>query len=110
MLFFANGIDLPKWACEEVEARSRSLGVSPDELLRFLVCTHTKEEPKASDAQFAVPRSMESRLIGDDFMVVRRTENETVLAPTVAMSFADSVSQFQANGCTETDVLHTLSR
>ena len=110
MLFVANGIDLPKWACEEVEARSRSLGIGPDELVRLLVCTHVNEEPKASDAQFAVPRSMEPSLAGDDFIVVRRTEDETVLAPTVSMSFADAISQFQANGCTEADVLQTLSR
>ena len=109
MLLFANGIDLPEWACEEVAARSQDLGVGPDELVRYLVCTHIKKEPNASEAEFSVPRAMESRLVGDDFMVVRRNENEVVLAPTVSMTFADALAQFQANGCTEADILRALS-
>ena len=109
MLLLANGFDLPEWACTEVEARGRDLGIGPDELVRYLVCTHIRKEPNASEAEFSVPHAMESSLVGDDFMVVRRNEKEVVLAPTVSMSFADALAQFQANGCTEADILQALS-
>ncbi len=109
MLLLANGIDLPEWACAEVTARSQDLGIGPDELVRYLVCAHIRKGPEASDAQFTVPRSMESSLVGDDFMVVRRSEDTVVLVPTVSMSFDDALAQFQANGCTEADVLQALS-
>ena len=109
MLLFSNGIDLPEWACAEVEARGRDLGIGPDELVRYLVCTHIRNGPEASDTQFTVPRSMESSLVGDDFMVVRRSEDTAVLVPTVSMSFDDALAQFQSNGCSEADVLRALS-
>ena len=109
MLLLPDGVDLPTWACEEVEARSRDLGIGADELVRYLVCAHIKKQPDTSEAEFSVPRSMEPSLVGDDFMVVRRSEREVVLAPTMPISFVEALAQFRANGCTQADVLRAIS-
>lgn len=101
---------LPAWAAAEVESQCAERGVSAAEFVRYLVCAHVKAASPVAEAQFTVPHEMESAFVGEDFMVVRRDERGVVLTPCESMSFKDALAEFQANGCTEDDVLLAMER
>lgn len=109
MLFFVNGIDVPVETYQKLEARCHELGVQPEEFVRYLICTNAEHPPIEGRRELAVPRSMEDAFISEGFTVVRRTDRETVLAPTVYMSFGDALAKFQANGLTEDDIVEMVS-
>ena len=110
MFFFVDALELPEWAVAEVEAQCAEREVSVQELLRYLVCAQVKAIAPPNEAQFTVPHAMESSMVGDDFMVVRRNEQGVVLAPCESMPFNEALAEFHANGCTEDDVLLALKR
>ncbi len=96
MLFFVNGIDVPVETYQKLEACCDELGVQPEEFVRYLICTNAEHPPAKGRRELAVPRTMEDAFIGEGFAVVRRTDEETVLVPTVYMSFGDALAKFQA--------------
>lgn len=51
---------------------------------------------------------MEQRLVGDGFMVISRTPEQVVLAPTIDVPFEEALAAFQANGLNEEQVLEII--
>ena len=51
---------------------------------------------------------MEQRLVGEGFMVIARTSDQVVLAPTRDVPFEEALAAFQANGLNEEQVLEIL--
>lgn len=101
-------INLPDWAAEDIAAKSRELGIRPDELVRSLICSNVEGYEPRSARHFSVPASMEQRLVGDGFMVIARTPDQVVLAPTRDVPFEEALAAFQANGLNEDQVLEIL--
>ena len=93
---------------EDIAAKSRDLGIRPDELVRSLICSNVEGFEPRSARRFSVPASMEQRLVGDGFMVVGRTDEQVVLAPTRDVPFEEALATFQANGLNEEQVLEIL--
>jgi len=101
-------IHLPDWAAEDIAAKSQELGIRPDELVRSLICSNVESFEPRSARHFSVPASMEERMVGDGFMVIARTPNQVVLAPTRDVPFEEALAAFQANGLNEDQVLEIL--
>ena len=101
-------IQIPDWAAEDIAAKSRDLGIRPDELVRSLICSNVEGFEPRSARHFSVPASMEQRLVGHGFMVVGRTDEQVVLAPTRDVPFEEALAAFQANGLNEEQVLEIL--
>ena len=101
-------IHLPDWAAEDIATKSKDLGIAPDELVRSLICSNVEGFEPRSARHFSVPASMEQRLVGDGFMVVGRTQDQVVLAPTRDVPFEEALAAFQANGLNEEQVLEIL--
>ena len=101
-------IHIPDWAAEDIVAKSRDLGIRPDELVRSLICSNVEDFEPRRARHFSVPASMEQRLVGDGFMVIARTSDQVVLAPTRDVPFEDALAAFQANGLNEEQVLEIL--
>ena len=101
-------INLPDWAAEDIAAKSKSLGIRPDELVRSLICSNVEGFEPRSARHFSVPASMEQRLVGDGFMVIGRTPEQVVLAPTRDVPFKEALAAFRANGLNEEQVLEIL--
>lgn len=101
-------IHLPDWAAEDIAAKSQDLGIRPDELVRSLICSNVESFDPRGARHFSVPASMEQRLVGDGFMVVGRTQDQVVLAPTRDVPFEEALAAFQANGLNEEQVLEIL--
>ncbi len=101
-------IHLPDWAAEDIAAKSRDLGIRPDEFVRSLICSNVEGFEPHSARHFSVPASMEQRLVGDGFMVISRTPEQVVLAPTKDVPFEEALAAFQANGLNEEQVLEII--
>ena len=108
-MFEFNAFDLPAWAHDELKAQCVERAIGVEELVKYLVCTHVKSLSPSAAAQFTVPREMESRFVGEGFMVIRRNTDWVVLTPCEPISFEDALVEFQANGCTKDDVIRTLA-
>lgn len=72
MLFQVDAFDLPEWAHDELRAQCAERAIGVEEFVKCLVCAHVKSLPSHAGAQFTVPHDMESQLVGEGFMVVRR--------------------------------------
>ena len=99
---------LPDWAADDIAAKSLSLGIRPDALVRSLICSNVESYEPRRARHFSVPASMEQRLVGAGFMVIARTPDQVVLAPTRDVPFEDALAAFQANGLNEEQVLEIL--
>ena len=108
MKFLHVDIHIPDWAAEGIAAKSRELGIRPDEFVRSLICSNVEGFEPRSARHFSVPASMEQRLVGDGFMVVGRTDEQVVLAPTRDVPFEEALVAFQANVLNEEQVLEIL--
>ncbi len=80
-----------------------------DELGKYLVFTYVKSLSSQAGTQFTVPPEMESRMVSEGFMVVRRTDDRVVLTPSEPMSFEDALAELQSNGLTEDEVIRAVS-
>ena len=101
-------IRLLDWAAEDIAAKCRDLGIRPDELVRSLIYSNVEGFEPRNARHFSVPASMEQRLVGDGFMVIARTPDQVVLAPTRDVPFEEALAAFQANGLNEEQVLEIL--
>lgn len=101
-------IQIPDWAAAHISARSRELGIHPDELVRSLICSNIATFQPHAARHFSVPASMEERLVGDNFMVIGRTHGNIILAPTKDVPFERALAAFRANGLNEEQVLEIL--
>lgn len=101
-------IHLPDWAAEDIAAKSKDLGIRPDELVRSLICSNVESFEPRNARHFSVPVSMEQRLVGEGFMVVGRTADQVMLAPTKDVPFEEALAAFHANGLNEEQVLEIL--
>ena len=108
MLFEVNAFDLPEWAHDELRAQCVERAIGVDELVKYLVCTYVKSLSSQAGTQFTVPHDMEARMVAEGFMVVRRTLDGVVLAPSEPVSFEDALAEFQSNGLTEDDIVRAV--
>ncbi len=108
MLFEVNAFDLPEWAHEELKAQCAERAIGVDELVKYLVCTQVKSLSLQAGTQFTVPPEMESRMVSEGFMVVRRSAEGVVLTPCEPMSFQDALTEFQSNGLTGEDIVRAV--
>ena len=102
-------IDIPDWTAEHVVSRSRELGISPDELMRAIVCSNARAFDGAAGRRFTVPASMASLFPSDRFMVVGRDDSSVTLTPTDYVPFEEALEAFQANGLDEEQVLEIIA-
>ena len=109
MLFQVDAFDLPAWAHDELQAQCAERAVGVDELVKYLVCTYVKTLSSQVGTQFTVPPEMETRLVAEGFMVVRRSADGVVLTPCEPMSFEDALAEFHNNGLTEDEVVRAVS-
>ncbi len=108
MLFQVDDFDLPEWAHDELRAQCAERAIGVEEFVKYLVCTYIKSLPSHAGAQFTAPPEMEARLVGEGFMVVRRTAKGVVLMPSEPMAFEDALAEFQSNGLTEDDIVRKV--
>ncbi len=109
MLFQVDDFDLPEWAHDELKAQCAERAIGVEEFVKYLVCTHVRSLPSQVGAQFTAPPEMETRLVGEGFMVVRRTAEGVVLTPSEPMAFEDALAEFQSNGLTEGETIRAVS-
>ena len=105
MLFQVDAFDLPEWAHDELRVQCAERAIGVEEFVKYLVCTYVKSLPSHVGAQFTAPHDMEAPLVGEGFMVVRRTAEGVVLTPCEPMAFEDALAEFQSNGLTEDEVI-----
>ncbi len=101
-------IELPDWVVDHITNQSQELGVHPNELVGALICSKIGDYRPHTARHFAVPASMEERMVGDKFMVISRNHDQVVLAPTKDVPFEQALTAFQANGLTEEQVLEVI--
>ena len=94
-------IDIPDWTAEHVVSRSQELGISPDELMRAIVCFNARAFDLSGTRCFTVPASMADLFPSERFMVVRREEYSITLTPTDYVPFEEAREAFRANGLNE---------
>ena len=109
MLFQVDDFDLPEWAHDELKAQCDERAIGVDELVKYLVCSYVKSLSSHGGTEFRVPPEMESRMVSEGFMVVRRSAEGVVLTPCEPMSFQDALAEFQSNGLTEEDIVRELA-
>ncbi len=108
MLFQVEAFDLPEWAYDELKAQCAERAIGADEFLKYLVCTYVGALSSQTGTQFTVPHQMESRMLAEGFMVVRRHADGVVLTPSEPMAFEDALAEFQSNGLTEDDIVRAM--
>ena len=108
MLFQVDDFDLPEWAHDELRAQCAERAIGVDELVKYLVCSYVKSLSSHGGTEFRVPPEMESRMVSEGFMVVRRSAEGVVLTPCEPMSFQDALAEFQSNGLTEDDIVRAV--
>ena len=108
MLFQVDDFDLPEWAHDELRAQCAERAIGVEEFVKYLVCTHVRSLRSQAGAQFTAPPEMEARLVGEGFMVLRRTVEGVVLTPSEPMAFDDALAEFQSNGLTEEDIIRVI--
>ncbi len=100
-------VDLPDWTAEHIAGRSRDLGISPDELLRALVCSNARAFDPLATRHFTIPASMADLFPSERFMVIGRQGNSVTLTPTDYVPFEQALEAFRANGLNEDQILVT---
>lgn len=98
-------IDIPDWTAEHIVSKSQELGISPDELMRAIVCSSTRTFDLSDRRCFNVPASMADLFPGERFMVIGRREATITLTPTDYVPFEEALAAFQANGLSEEQAL-----
>ena len=109
MLFQVDAFDLPAWAHDELKAQCAERAIGVDELVKYLVCAYVKSLSSHVGTELTVPREMESRLLSEGFMVVRRGADGVLLTPCEPMSLQDALADFHDNGRTEDDVVRAVA-
>ncbi len=102
-------IDIPDWTAEHIASKSQDLGISPNELMRALVCSNARAFDPLAKRHFTVPASMASLFPGERFMVIRRDEDRITLTPTDYVPFEQALAAFRANGLNEEQILEILA-
>ena len=101
-------VDIPDWTAEHIASKSQDLGISPDELIRVLVCSNAKTYDPHGARHFTVPASMGSLFPSERFMVVGRRDESITLTPTDYVPFEQALEAFRANGLDEEQILEIL--
>ena len=101
-------IDIPDRTADHIADRSRDLGISPDELIRALVCSGARAYDRHGARHFTVPASMADLFPSERFMVVGREDESITLTPTDYVPFEEALEAFRANGMDEEQILEIL--
>ncbi len=100
-------IDIADWTAEQSTNWSQSLGLSPDKLIRELVCSNARGFDPLGARHFAVPSSIVDLFPSERFMVVGRQDESVTLTPTDYVPFEQPLKAFRANGLNEDQVSAT---
>ena len=98
-------IDIPDWTAEHITSMSQELGISPDELMRAIVCSSARTYDPRAARHFSVPASMAELFPSERFMIIGRDESSITLTPTDYVPFEEALEAFRANGLSEEQVL-----
>ena len=101
-------INIPDWTAEHIAGKSQDLGISAEELMRAILCSHAKTFDAAVQRHFTVPASMAALFPSERFMVVGRGDGAITLTPTDYVPFEEAVEAFRANGLNEGQVLEII--
>ena len=101
-------INIPDWTAEHIASRSQDLGISADELMRAILCSHAKTFDALGERHFTVPESMADLFPSERFMVVGRGDGAITLTPTDYVPFEEALEAFRANGLSEEQVLEII--
>ena len=80
-------IDIPDRTAEHIASKSRDLGISPNELIRALVCSNVRTYDPHAARHFTVPTSIAYLFPSERFMVVGRQDESVTLTPTDYVPF-----------------------
>ena len=86
---------LPTWAQETAEALLADRQITFDELVIDLLCSHMRSTEQRVGTEFTVPHQMAPSLVGNDFMVVRRSPAGVVLTPCHPIPFEEALLEYQ---------------
>ena len=101
-------INIPDRTAEHIAGKSQALGISADELMRAILCSHAKTFDASSERRFTVPASMADLFPSERFMVVGRGDGDVTLTPTDYVPFEEALEAFRANGLDEEQVLDII--
>ena len=101
-------IDIPDWTAEHIASKSHDLGISADELMRAIVCSHARSFNAAARRHFTVPESMAALFPSERFMIIGREDGAIILTPTDYVPFEEALEAFRANGLDEEQVLDII--
>ncbi len=87
---------LPPWARTLAETLTAERRITFDELVIDLVCSHIRSPHQRTGTEFTVPHQVAPSLIGNDFMVVRRSTEGVVLTPSDPIPFDQALAEYQA--------------
>lgn len=102
-------IDIPDWAADHIAGKSEDLGISPNELIKALVCSNVITYDPHGARYFTVPTSMAGLFPSERFMVVGRQDENITLTPTDYVPFEEALEAFRANGLNEEQILEILA-
>ena len=86
---------LPLWAQTLAETLIADRQITLDELVTELVCSHIRSPNQRIGTEFTVPHQMAPSLIGNDFIVVRRSSDGVVLTPSDPIPFDEALAEYQ---------------
>ena len=101
-------INIPDRTAEHIAGKSQDLGISADELMRAILCSHAKTFDALGERHFTVPESMADLFPRERFMVVGRGDDTITLTPTDYVPFEEALEAFRANGLSEEQVLEII--
>lgn len=99
---------LPPWARTLAETLIAERHITFDELVIDLVCSHIRSPHQRTGTEFTVPHQMAPSLIGNDFMVVRRSPDGVVLTPSDPIPFEEALSEYQEKVSPQDPMFETL--
>ena len=99
---------LPPWAQTLAETLIADRQITFNELVTELVCSHIRSPHQRIGTEFTVPHQMAPSLIGNDFIVVRRSPDGVVLTPSDPIPFEEALAEYQGNVSSQDPMFETL--
>ena len=99
---------LPTWARTLAETLIAERHITFDELVIDLVCSHIRSPHQRTGTEFTVPHQLAPSLIGNDFMVVRRSPDGVVLTPSEPIPFEEALAEYQEKVSPQDPIFETL--
>ena len=98
----------PAWVRSTAETLTAEWQITFDELVIELVCSHIRSPHQRTGTEFTVPHQIASSLVGDGFIVLRRSSNGVVLIPSEPITFGEALAEYQEKVSPEDSMFEAL--